>query len=136
MSLIKSVLSLPRPYKRAISLLIDSVFLLSAFWLAFFMRLESFSPLFNSDYWLVFTCVLPLSLFVFVKLGLYRAVLRYMNMQAVSAIVVGSFISAVLFIIFSFLLTTWAPRTVPFIFITPMIFRMNSKYLFLTDGVK
>ena len=131
MSLIKSVLSLPRPYKRAISLLIDSVFLLSAFWLAFFMRLESFSPLFNSDYWLVFACVLPLSLFFFVKLGLYRAVLRYMNMQAVSAIVVGSFISAVLFIIFSFLLTTWAPRTVPFIFMCLCIIFVGGSRLFV-----
>ncbi|WP_019026729.1 nucleoside-diphosphate sugar epimerase/dehydratase [Colwellia piezophila] len=116
MSLIKSVLSLPRPYKRAISLLIDSVFLFSAFWLAFLMRLESFSPFFNPDYWLVFAGVLPLSLLAFVKLGLYRAVLRYMNVQALTAIVVGSVISAVLLVIFLFILTTGAPRTVPFIF--------------------
>ncbi|AOW76471.1 nucleoside-diphosphate sugar epimerase [Colwellia sp. PAMC 20917] len=116
MTLIQSVLKLPRTYKRAISLLIDSVFLFLAFWLALFMRLESFSPLFKQDYWLVFSCVLPLSLLVFVKLGLYRAVLRYMNMQAIWAIGLGSVFSAVLIIGFSFFFTAAMPRTVPFIF--------------------
>jgi len=46
-SLIQSVLSLPRPYKRAILLLIDYVFLLCAFWLALFTRLDSYTPLFD-----------------------------------------------------------------------------------------
>ena len=131
MSLIKSVLSLPRPYKRAISLLIDSVFLFCAFWLAFLMRLESFSPLFNQDYWLIFSCILPLSLLVFVRLGLYRAVLRYMNVQVVSAILAGSFISTVFFIIFSFLFTAWAPRTVPFIFMCLCIIFIGGSRLFV-----
>lgn len=116
MSLIKSVLSLPRPYKRAISLSIDSVFLFSAFWLALFMRLDSLSPLFQQSYWFVFACTLPLSLLAFVKLGLYRAVLRYMNMQAVWAIALGSVFSAASVIGFSFILHAGIPRTVPFIF--------------------
>ncbi|MBA6384467.1 polysaccharide biosynthesis protein [Colwellia sp. BRX10-6] len=116
MTLIQSVLKLPRTYKRAISLLIDSVFLFLAFWFALFMRLESFSPLFKQDYWLVFSCVLPLSLLVFVRLGLYRAILRYMNMQAIWAISLGSVFSTVLIIGFSFFFTVAMPRTVPFIF--------------------
>jgi FlaA1/EpsC-like NDP-sugar epimerase len=117
-TLIQSVLKLPRTYKRAISLLIDSVFLFLAFWFALFMRLESFSPLFKQDYWLVFSCVLPFSLLVFVKLGLYRAVLRYMNMQAIWAIGLGSVFSAVLIIGFSYFFTANIPRTVPFIFMS------------------
>ncbi|PKG83977.1 nucleoside-diphosphate sugar epimerase [Colwellia sp. 75C3] len=118
MSLIQSVLKLPRTYKRAISLLIDSVFLLCAFWLALFMRLESFSPLFEQNYWLVFACALPLCLLAFVKLGLYRAVLRYMNMQAVWAIALGSVVSAMFIIGLSFTLNAGIPRTVPFIFMS------------------
>ena len=118
MSLIRSVLSLPRPFKRAISLVIDSVFLFCAFWLALFMRLDSFSPLFDQGYWLVFACVLPLSLLTFVKLGLYRAVLRYMNMQAVWAIALGSIFSAMFVIGMSFILHAGVPRTVPFIFMS------------------
>jgi len=41
------------------------------------MRLDSLAPLLKYDYWLVLACVLPLNLLVFVKLGLYRAVLRF-----------------------------------------------------------
>jgi len=117
-SLIKSVLNLPRPHKRAISLLIDSVFLFSAFWLALFMRLDSFSPILEQSYWLVFACALPLSLLAFVKLGLYRAVLRYMNMQVVWAIALGCAFSAMFIIGLSFILHVGIPRTVPFIFMS------------------
>jgi len=95
------------------------------------MRLESFSPLFNLDYWLIFACILPLSLLTFVKLGLYRAVLRYMNMQAVSAVVLGSLISAVLVILFSFILTAGAPRTVPFIFMSLCMIFVGGSRLFV-----
>jgi FlaA1/EpsC-like NDP-sugar epimerase len=115
-SLIKSVLSLPRPYKRAISLLIDSIFLFFAFWLALFMRLDSFSPIFEQNYWLVFAYAMPLSLLIFVKLGLYRAVLRYINMQAVWVVLLGSFFSALLVMGTSSVLDAGIPRTVPFIF--------------------
>ncbi|MEY8198412.1 MAG: nucleoside-diphosphate sugar epimerase/dehydratase, partial [Colwellia sp.] len=118
MYLIQSVLSLPRPYKRAISLVIDSVFLLCAFWLAFFMRLDSFSPIYEQDYWLIFSCILPLSLLSFIKLGLYRAVLRYINMQAVWAVALGSVLSAMFVIGMSFILHTEIPRTVPIIFMS------------------
>ena len=118
MSFIKSVLSLPRPYKRAISLLIDSVFLSCAFWLAFFMRLDSVFPLSEQGYWLILACTLPLSLLVFAKLGLYRAVLRYMSMQAVWAIALGSAFSALFIIGFSYAFQVGVPRTVPFIYMS------------------
>ncbi len=118
MFLIQFILKLPRTAKRAISLLIDSVFLFCAFWLALLMRLDSFSPLFIQEYWLVFACILPLSLLSFVKLGLYRAVLRYMNIQAVWAVVLGSVFSAIFVIGISFLFQVGVPRTVPFIFMS------------------
>ena len=95
------------------------------------MRLESFSPLYNLDYWLIFSCVLPLSLLVFVKLGLYRAVLRYMNVQVISAIIAGSFISAIFFILFSFIFTVWSPRTVPFIFMCLCLIFIGGSRLFV-----
>ena len=116
MSLIKSVLNLSRSNKRVISLLIDSSFLFFAFWLALIVRLDTLAPLNNSAYWQVFLAALPVSLLVFVKLGLYRAVLRYMNMQAAWAIGLGSFIAAMLVIGFSFFFSAGIPRTVPFIF--------------------
>jgi FlaA1/EpsC-like NDP-sugar epimerase len=129
--LIKSVLNLPRPYKRSISLLIDSVFLLCAFWLAFIMRLDSFSLLYEQNYWVLFLGVLPLSLLVFVKFGLYRAVLRYINMHAFWAIAAGSFISALSITAFSFLFAVSVPRTVPFIFMCFCLIFVGGSRLFV-----
>ena len=117
MPLIKSVLSLPRAYKRIISLLVDSILLFCSFWVAFFMRLDGYYPIYNKDYWLIFACTLLLSLFVFVKLGLYKAVLRYMNVQMAWTIVMACAFSTVFVIGFSFVLHVQIPRTVPFIFL-------------------
>jgi len=130
-SLVKSVLQLSRSNKRIVSLLIDSVFLLCAYWLAIVMRLESFSPLFNKDFWLVLLGVTPLSLLVFVKLGLYRAVLRYMNSQVVWAISAGSFIAALFVIALSFFLSAGLPRTVPFIFMCFCLILVGGSRLFV-----
>jgi FlaA1/EpsC-like NDP-sugar epimerase len=115
-SLVISVVSLPRAYKRAISLLIDSVFIFCAFWLAFLVRLDSFAAFYNETYWRIFVCTLPLSLLVFMKLGLYRAVLRYMNLKMLTAFVGGSIIATLFFVFFSFLFSANTPRTIPFIF--------------------
>ena len=90
---LKFLVSLPRPQKRIISLLIDSVFIIIAFWLSFLLRLDSTAVLKNTHTWLLLATLLPLSLFSFVKLGLYRAVLRYLNTQAMWAIAAGVVLS-------------------------------------------
>ncbi|MBU2870826.1 nucleoside-diphosphate sugar epimerase/dehydratase [Colwellia sp. E2M01] len=116
-SLLKSILSLPRVYKRIITVLVDTLFLISAFALALLMRLDNVSLVLNQNYWLVFVFALPFCIIAFIKLGLYRAVLRYVNMQAVWAIGGGSILSATFIIGVSFLLQISIPRTVPFIFL-------------------
>ncbi len=113
---LKFLVNLPRPQKRIISLLIDSVFIIVAFWLAFLLRLDSTAVLKNTHTWILLSAVLPLSLFSFVRLGLYRAVLRYMNTQAMWAIIAGVLLSTVYLTILSFFLSAPVPRTVPFIY--------------------
>lgn len=115
--LIRSVLNAQRPKKRLITLFFDSLFIFSAFWLALIVRLDSLAPLYVIDYWIVLTLLLPTSLFVFINLGLYRAVLRYMNAQALWAIGIGAVVTTISLVIFSFFLGVKIPRTMPFIFI-------------------
>lgn len=115
-SLVKSIVNISRANKRAISFIVDSGFLLCAFWLALFMRLDSFSAFTNQSYWQVFCCTLLLSVFTFAKLGLYKAVLRYMSIQVAGSIVIGSAFATSFVMGFSFLFNAGIPRTVPFIF--------------------
>ena len=115
-SFIRSVLSASRARKRLITLFIDSLFIFIAYWLALIVRLDSLAPLYNTDNWLLLSLLIPISLFVFINLGLYRAVLRYMNSQAVWAIVLGTVITTAFLVVLAFFTGVSIPRTMPFIF--------------------
>ncbi len=88
-----------------------------AFFGAFATRLEHFNTIYDPEMWLVFSVLLPVSLFIFTKLGLYRAILRYVNIQAMWAILLGCFLSFTTLVTIEFLTKVGVPRTVPFIYI-------------------
>lgn len=115
-NIIRSILNSSRATKRTITLFIDSIFIVSAFWLALIVRLDSFSPLSKLDNWMLLALLVPTSLFAFINLGLYRAVLRYMNAQALWAIVLGTLITTIALVMFAFFIGIEIPRTMPFIF--------------------
>ena len=115
-SLIRSILNASRAKKRIITLCIDSLFITSAFWLALIVRLDSLAPLQRLDNWLLLALLIPVSLYTFISLGLYRAVLRYMNSQAVWAIVLGTVITTITLVLIAFFVGVDIPRTMPFIF--------------------
>ncbi|WP_144213732.1 nucleoside-diphosphate sugar epimerase/dehydratase [Shewanella donghaensis] len=117
MDFLHKLFLLPRGQKRMVSLLVDSIFLIFAFWSAMFVRLENFSVITDSSLWGVILLAIPISLFVFTKLGLYRAILRYMGLQALVAIISGMLVSTLALIIVSFSFSVDIPRTVPVIYI-------------------
>ncbi len=61
-------------------------------------------------------CTILITLFTFIKLGLYRAVLRYISFKALAMVAGGAFVSAVSLIFFSFFIGSDIPRTVPIIY--------------------
>ncbi|BBN80434.1 nucleoside-diphosphate sugar epimerase [Pseudoalteromonas sp. A25] len=110
------LLSASRSQKRLITLVLDSIFIISAFWLALIVRLDSLAPLMIAKNWLLLVILLPASLFIFVRLGLYRAVLRYVGASAVGAVVLGTVISTVVLVLSAFFTQTVIPRTMPVIY--------------------
>ncbi|MBH0038965.1 polysaccharide biosynthesis protein [Pseudoalteromonas sp. SWN166] len=115
-SFIRSILNASRAKKRVITLCIDSLFIMLAFWLALIVRLDSFESLQRLDNWLLLAVLIPVSLYTFISLGLYRAVLRYMNSQAIWAIVLGTVITTISLVLIAFFIGIDIPRTMPFIF--------------------
>lgn len=89
------LLGLPRVAKRAISVFADVCFLsfslVSAYALTQAVSLPDFSTVL-----LAFGLTLPITLFVFVQLGLYRAVIRYIDQHALGAVLAGIMASAVM----------------------------------------
>ena len=108
--------SMSRAQKRLVSVLSDMLFVSVAFFAALAVRLDDFSVVFESHYWMFLLTVCPVSIFVFVKLGLYRAVLRYIGLQALTAVVVGVTISTLSMVLTSYYGGLSLPRTVPLIY--------------------
>lgn len=83
------MMSLPRNIKRVISVVSDSVFLLSALFAASWLSGVAQPSVFILSHSVSLLVWLAISLVVFSVLGLYRAILRYMAPQAIATVVNG-----------------------------------------------
>ena len=84
----KAFLSLPRRHKQAISVAADFVLLLLAFWSALALRFETFTPELAPYGWQMIAAPL-LAIPIFIRLGLYRAVIRFMEDRVVFVVAGG-----------------------------------------------
>ena len=121
MTLINSILSMPRVYKRIISVVVDTLFIGIAFFGAFFTRLGEIEFLDHSGYWQVLVTLLIATLVFFTRVGLYRAILRYLSVHALLTIVFSCFASALLLIVFGYFFEAFIPRSIPIIYGTYLI---------------
>ncbi|WP_299311060.1 nucleoside-diphosphate sugar epimerase/dehydratase [uncultured Halomonas sp.] len=107
---------LPRPHKRAIQLLADAGLITLSFLLAMLLRLDSWTFVAEPRIWWVLPVVIPVSLAIFMRLGFYRAVIRYMSMKAVKTVAAGVGASALALLVVNYLFHLPVPRSVPFIY--------------------
>lgn len=107
---------LPRPHKRLISVLADTFFIFLALWGAHALRFEDFTWVPDDRQVLVFFSTAFVSIFVFVRLGLYRAVIRYIGEKALVVVMAGVAFSCVALIISGFLFQAMVPRSVPVLY--------------------
>ncbi|AGH95676.1 polysaccharide biosynthesis protein [Pseudobdellovibrio exovorus] len=90
-----SVARLPRRIKILIVLFSDLILLPLALWSAVALRFGTFQP-YVQDYWWLFG-VLPLfTIPIFARLGLYRAVIRYVDTEIMKTVLYGVTISVLL----------------------------------------
>lgn len=114
--LIGKILGLSRPVKRLISVITDLTLLSFAIWAAFALRFENYIWLPTDKQLWVSGATVLFTTAAFVKLGLYRAVIRYLSEHAFLAIIIGATLSSVSLIVFGFLFQALVPRSVPVIY--------------------
>lgn len=115
--ILELLLGMPRSRKRVFSVLSDIVLLAFSLWAAVSLRLgEPYMPIGLSIY-ICFALTITASVLVFARLGLYRAIIRYLSLQAFSVVLVGVGTSAVLFAASSFLLHVSIPRSATLIYL-------------------
>jgi len=85
---------LPGPLKRVISVCADSIMMPLALWAA--LTLKTGNPAFSITDWPAYLAVVAVSTPIFVRMGLYRAVIRFLGHKAVFAVAFAVFLSGVL----------------------------------------
>jgi FlaA1/EpsC-like NDP-sugar epimerase len=110
--LAKSALDLPRSFKRAVVLLLDVALCCLSVWLAFYLRLGHFLPLWSPLVWVALVTV-AIALPLFIISGLYRAIFRYSGLHAMVALGRAVLLYGLVFAaIYTFYGVEGVPRTV------------------------
>ncbi len=111
------ILDASRTTKRIVTAGIDACIIAFAFWLAQFLRIENTAILFNTQYWLALLIVIPFSIALFVRLGLYRAVIRSISLAAFGgALLAGAVVSTGVLLFTDYFFDINFPKTIPVIY--------------------
>jgi len=119
--MLKQLLSLHRNQKAAVIALVDTLLVLFSLWLAFSLRLgEWYQP--QGKQWLLFAVVPLIAIPLYIRLGLYRAVIRYIGHRAMITIGYANALLVLLWSLLPFYLSNYfhwelfSPRSLPLIF--------------------
>ncbi|MCH8532904.1 MAG: polysaccharide biosynthesis protein [Saccharospirillum sp.] len=112
------MVALRRSHKKWIMVAADVVIIPFALWSAWALRFSDWWPQYYIDrFWWLFPLIIPVGIFIFARLGLYRAIVRFMSGQAFMAIVKGSVLLALILWSFAFVARlSGFPRSIPVIF--------------------
>ena len=93
MDWLEKTFSLPRPQKRVLQILADSAVVSIGLMVALLLKFDDPSAAFSAQLPITLLIALPPTLFVFVKLGLYRMIVRYVGPRALFTIMVGALVA-------------------------------------------
>jgi len=109
------LLGMQRGWKKLIMVSADMIAIAVALWSGYALRLSEWWPqTYLESAWALFVITPVLGVALFAKLGLYRAVVRFINTQAVKAVVLGvGALALSLYMFAEFLGISQFPRSVP-----------------------
>ncbi|PIE66212.1 MAG: nucleoside-diphosphate sugar epimerase [Desulfobacterales bacterium] len=127
--MLDSLIKLSRSRKKIIFVLHDIVLLFVSFGLATGLSSDIENILKNTDNLKVICLTIFLSLFLFARMGLYRAMIRYAGEKILKIIAFCSFLSVSMLMATAFYVHTSLPRTVPvFYFLFVLVFMVGSRF--------
>ena len=129
--MLKALFESKRSTKRTISLLYDAFAITMAVYCAICLRLGTFTFEITSKELTSLAITIIVSVVVFIKLGLYRAILRYMTLPAVATIATGVCISGLALAASSFFNRSEIPRSVPLIYISTALLFIGAPRFFI-----
>lgn len=116
--MLKSLLESSRTTKRMVSLAYDTLAITLALYIAICLRLGTLDIEIGQRELATLAITIIFTLLVFVRIGMYRAILRYMTPQALNTVFFGTCASAIILAMGSFYTHSFIPRSVPIIYLT------------------
>ncbi|NUW68965.1 polysaccharide biosynthesis protein [Vibrio coralliilyticus] len=116
MAKLNYIWGLSRFYKRLISIFVDIVFIISSFYISYWTRVGSFEIVALDSVLFVLVGTVVITVVVFTRLGLYRAVLRYLTFHALAVVSAGTLVSAISVATLAFYIDAPIPRSIPIIY--------------------
>ncbi|WP_386696376.1 polysaccharide biosynthesis protein [Lonepinella sp. MS14436] len=124
------LINLPRMVKRLITIIMDIVFISIAYFGSLGIRYDSSQPIYESNHWIVLSFVIFVSLITFIRLGLYRAILRFVTIKILKTVLIGTTISLSAVLLGAYFLQVTIPRTVPVIYFMILVLLIVGSRLF------
>ncbi|MBY7825772.1 polysaccharide biosynthesis protein [Vibrio fluvialis] len=116
MARLNFIWNLSRVNKRIISVLVDAFFIIFSFYSAYWVRVGNFEIIHSDTIPYLLGSVVIVTILAFTKLGLYRAILRYLTFHALAVVSVGTLISTASVAIAAFYFNAPVPRSLPIIY--------------------
>lgn len=112
-----ALLGAKRKNKRIITITYDIIAIIASLYLATAIRLNEWSYPINLSLVLTTVVTTAITIFCFTRLGMYRAVLRFMMLPALGYIFIAVFISSLTLAFCGFFFQAFMPRSVPLIYV-------------------
>ncbi|MHA6689589.1 polysaccharide biosynthesis protein [Devosia sp. A449] len=134
------ILAMPRRWKQAVLIIFDFASLSIAMWTSFSLRYDSWYLPSNLDHWAIVVSPSIIAVPIFIRMGLYRAIVRYIPERAMWTILQAMLAVTVAWVLLVFLSQMASrfvvPRSVPVIFFGIGTFivagsRFAAKWIFL-----
>lgn len=127
---------MPRNTKQSIAGFVDIVFIFLAFFGGLFIRVNQDIGNWVSESTVYAILILVVgSTTIWIRLGVYRGLIRYLDTTALTAIIWGVLASSVLLLILSFVMDLRLPRSIPIVYLALMLVMMMGSRLMLKGVV-
>ncbi len=116
----EGIVSTPRFWKRVLMIGLDTAALMFAIWASYAIRLAIWTPAITSERLLLAALAPAVAIPVFIRLGLYRSVIRYLPEAAIWTVLKAMLIATMSWVIIIFLMEMAGqgivPRSIPFLY--------------------
>lgn len=128
---LENLLTLPRTIKKIFFVVHDLLMVFIAFWFTQSLKAQYSDEWLNPANWLAFGTTAALTILLFVRLGLYRAVTRFVSTRVLTSAALGSLASAVFFLLSSLIFEHKLHLALPIVYFLVLVVCVTSSRMIL-----